>query len=105
MIQDQGILLHELHCFFGGSGLKNQHTAWTIPPVSSFGLMLYQGLDIGKMGGNMLIKGCFVNNTAFNFDKPGHDLELIYKVDIKDAKRVVINRMREEWIIASETSE
>jgi hypothetical protein len=32
-------------------------------------------------------------------------LELIYKVDIKDAKRVVINRMREEWIIASETSE
>jgi hypothetical protein len=69
--------------------------------IAVYGLLLAFSIILGLIGDRIsqeTIKAITINLAS-------ELLELIYKVDIKDAKRVVINRMREEWIIASETSE
>jgi glycerol-3-phosphate acyltransferase PlsY len=54
--------------------LEQQHTTAIFGPVSGPGFVTLgnQAFNVGHMGRDVVIKGNFIDNAFFNFDKPSH---------------------------------
>ncbi len=74
MVLHQRVLVNNGLRLFYRIGLKQQHATSPLCPVASFCLVSLgnQVLNIGFVSGYVLVKGGFIDDAFFNFDKPGH---------------------------------
>ena len=75
VVEDEGILGDDGFCVVHRVGLEKQHSAAALAPIACFGMMALSDkiFDEGNVGRDVLIEDRFIDDTFFNFDKPGHE--------------------------------